>query len=66
MNKDELTKIVNAVVFDSEKYTQYYVAKFGISQGSFSQFRNKKRDIKNMRLNTILKIIDVYNSKQWY
>lgn len=64
MNKDELTKIVNAVVFDSEKYTQYYVAKFGISQGSFSQFRNKKRDIKNMRLNTILKIIDVYNSKQ--
>lgn len=64
MNKDELTEIVNAVVFDSEKYSQYYVAKFGISQGSFSQFRNKKRDVKNMRLETVLKIIDVYNSKQ--
>lgn len=64
MNKDELIEIVKAVVFDSDKYSQYYVAKFGISQGSFSQFRNKKRDVKNMRLETVLKIIDVYNSQQ--
>lgn len=64
MDKKEILDIVNEVVFNSEKYTQYYVAKFGISQGSFSQFRNKKRDVKNMRLETIMKIIDVYNSKE--
>lgn len=63
MNKNNLTDVINDVVFNSDKYSQYYVSKFGISQGSFGQFRNGKRDINNMQLSTVLKLIDVYNSK---
>lgn len=68
MLKQELTDVIKDVVFNAEKYSQYYVSKFGISQGSFSQFRNGTRDINNMQLSTVFKLIDVYNSKntKWY
>lgn len=64
MQKEELMNIVNEVVFNDEKYSQYYVSKFGINQGNFNNYRNKKRDVEGMQFKTILKIIDVYNSKQ--
>ncbi|CAI2669613.1 hypothetical protein AKUA2003_PHAGE200040 (plasmid) [Apilactobacillus kunkeei] len=64
MNKEELTNIVKDVVFNDEKYTQYYVSKFGINQGNFNNYRNGKRNIEGMQLKTVLKLIDVYNSKQ--
>lgn len=64
MNKEELTNIVKDVVFNDEKYTQYYVSKFGINQGNFNNYRNGKRKIEGMQLKTVLKLIDVYNSKQ--
>ena len=64
MNEEELTNIVKDVVFNDEKYTQYYVSKFGINQGNFNNYRNGKRKIEGMQLKTVLKLIDVYNSKQ--
>lgn len=64
MQKEELINIVNEVVFNDEKYTQYYVSKFGINQGNFNNYRNRKRNIEGMQLKTVLKLIDVYNSKQ--
>lgn len=64
MQKEELINIVNEVVFNDEKYTQYYVSKFGINQGNFNNYRNGKRNIEGMQLKTVLKLIDVYNSKQ--
>ncbi|WP_203621819.1 hypothetical protein [Apilactobacillus nanyangensis] len=64
MQKEELINTVNEVVFNDEKYTQYYVSKFGINQGNFNNYRNGKRNIEGMQLKTVLKLIDVYNSKQ--
>lgn len=64
MQKEELINTVNEVVFNDEKYTQYYVSKFGINQGNFNNYRNRKRNIEGMQLKTVLKLIDVYNSKQ--
>lgn len=63
MKKEDLMDIVKDVVFNNEKYTQYYVSKFGINQGNFNNYRNGKRDIEGIQLKTVLKIIDVYNSK---
>lgn len=62
--KEDLLSIINEVVFNSEKYSQYYVSQFGINQGSFNQLRNGKRNIENMRLKTVLNIIDAYNGKK--
>lgn len=62
--KKELLNIIDEVVNNKDKYSQYYVAKFGINQSNFSKIRNGERSINNITLDTILKMIDVYNSKQ--
>lgn len=64
MQSSDLDKIISEVINDSDTYSQYYLSKYGISQPSMSQFRNGKRRYKNIRLKTVLQMLDAYNDKQ--
>lgn len=62
MDIEQIDKAVKEVVFNKEKYSTYYLMKFGLSQPNISNLRNGKRNINNLTYTNIKRILDAYNA----
>lgn len=56
-----IKSIVNQVINDKERYNSKFAEKNNIHQGHLSEMRSGKRDVNNIRFDTIIKIVDGYN-----
>lgn len=63
MYSKDIESILREVVNNSDEYSQSYIARFGVTQATISRLRNGKRDISNMKLPTIKKILNAYEYK---
>ncbi|TPR15013.1 XRE family transcriptional regulator [Apilactobacillus timberlakei] len=69
MNKEistskQVNEKLDDLIRNEIKYSQYYIAKFGIRQSSISELRNGKRKLENFKWSTIQKMLNAYDYKQ--
>ncbi|TPR13681.1 hypothetical protein DY052_07415 [Apilactobacillus timberlakei] len=64
LTSKQVTKKLDDLIQNEIKYSQYYIAKFGVRQSSISELRNGKRKLDNFKWSTIQKMLNAYDYKQ--